>query len=450
MNTSSEAIEKVATALAQRAFVVRNSPKSSVFADSLRESDVITKAASDILDRRVMEKQANPYQQATNWFKGLQPGTQQSMRNAAIGLGAGALGGAALNMMNTDKDDEDRHPFSSAVTGALGGAALGGLGTLGLNQLNKNVLSDPDAGDTAVAAALEAAENPGTQGMKGWLGRLFGTSEDPPRSPDKVGVPSVTQRVLGAPFAAFSREYDALPLASGPGIEGSGVSIYDDVRDIMSQYTGGLGEPALRAGGAAGLIHNLRGIRGDFAIDRLSRGVEHLAKQKGSQIGQLFPQQGGRNNLLRQLVDRSRQESLSRRGAARLGAILDRVPIYGTGGNLGSTRLGGAITSRLGAGGAVPVMADGSIPSPARATELLDDIRTGSQSAQGGPLRRLLGGLRGRRVGGGAASAATLAAPELSALLAGFLTGDDRARAIRDDAALYQRLQQMQAQQNQR
>lgn len=468
MNTSSEAIEKVATALAQRAFVVRNSPKSSVFADSLRESDVITKTASDILDRRVMEKQANPYNQATGWFKGLQPGTQQSMRNAAIGLGAGALGGAALNMMNTDKDDEDRHPFSSALTGALGGAALGGLGTLGLNQLNKHVMSDPNATDSAIAESLGTAENPGTSGLKGLFGRIFGTSESPARRPEDVGVPSALQRTLGAPFAAFSD--DSLPLASGH-IEGSGVTPYDDVRDILSQYTGGLGEPAMRIGGAAGLIESLRRMNNAPAIrnnpatmEMLQRGLQHLRKDpSASAITKMFPGNDP-DDMFRRLINQSTRDNPLVRARIRLGDTL-RDANFGSGKAgrfaeaLRQSRVGQGLINRLSSRGDLPIVTHNGfrgVLTPERSRSILERLRNSARQnplpasvENPGRLRRMAQTLGNRRVFGGVIpSVAALFGPEISAGIAGYGVTGDRAEAIRRDAARMQYLEQMR--QNQR
>ena len=52
-----------------------------------------------------------------------------------MGAGLGALGGAGLGALTTDKD-KDESTLGNALTYGLGGAALGGLGTMAYNAYN--------------------------------------------------------------------------------------------------------------------------------------------------------------------------------------------------------------------------------------------------------------------------------------------------------------------------
>lgn len=80
------------------------------------------------------------------WWGGLDPWAQSGIE----GAGLGALAGGALGLAKDD--DDERHPFSSALTGALAGGALGAGGHLAYDQLRhlKNdktqVVAHPPAG----------------------------------------------------------------------------------------------------------------------------------------------------------------------------------------------------------------------------------------------------------------------------------------------------------------
>ena len=187
-------------------------PKSEVMDYQIASSDFLRQLGEK--QAASLEKRANPYidkaksffgglgQKAQGaagggaggvkgWWNGMQPNTRNAIRNAGIGAGLAGLGGAALNYLNTDEDDERRNPLGAAVTGALGGAALGGLGTAGWNALkNSGNLSDKSKELVDQQALKEKAEKPF------WKHLTDGPQKAVQRDPS-TGLPSFSEQWRG-------------------------------------------------------------------------------------------------------------------------------------------------------------------------------------------------------------------------------------------------------------
>lgn len=201
--SSNDAIEKLAEAMARRAAVVRMTPKSAVLESQMAGSDFLRRIGER--HGQSSEKQANKYMDAIKgfaggvgsklkgsaqesaqesaggmkgWWGGVSDANKGALRNAGIGaLGAG-LGGAALNYMNTDEDDERRNPLGAGLTGAIGGAALGGLGTLGFNAAQGAMKESPDTTEKRELDALKRkADKTIVDHVSGSLGAAVATPE---------------------------------------------------------------------------------------------------------------------------------------------------------------------------------------------------------------------------------------------------------------------------------
>ena len=294
-------------------------PKSEVLDYQIASSDFLRQLGEK--QAASLEKRANPYidkaksffgglgQKAQGaagggaggvkgWWNGMQPNTRNAIRNAGIGAGLAGLGGAALNYLNTDEDDERRNPLGAAVTGALGGAALGGLGTAGWNALkNSGKLSGESDELLAQQALAEKAEKPG------WKHLADGASTAVKSNPGGTGLPSIADQWR----QDFKDRFHVRPetLTNIGSVALPTASVLNDLNINR----------AIREGRAGGFWSKARGLPGSRNFD-MAKGMERLAGNKA--ITDAMPK-GLKQHLMDPGFQKKLQQAYSRKTSLPFG-----------------------------------------------------------------------------------------------------------------------------------